>query len=233
MSEQTHVFKVADLDAGDKPREKALAGGIAALTNAELMAIILGSGMPGKSVLSLSQEILRDADGRLSRVARLSMAEMMKKYCGVGPAKAVSLAAAFELGIRCADDLAVSDTLITSGADVYKLMRGKLQRLNNEEFWVIHLSRANRVISQDCISRGGTAATVVDIKLVLKSAIDKLSSAIILVHNHPSGNLRPSAQDDTLTSKIKKGAELLEIRVLDHIIISPEGYYSYNDEGRL
>ncbi len=233
MSEQTHVFKVADLDAGDKPREKALAGGIGALTNAELMAIILGSGMPGKSVLSLSQEILRDADGRLSRVARLSMAEMMKKYCGVGPAKAVSLAAAFELGIRCADDLAVSDTLITSGADVYKLMRGKLQRLNNEEFWVIHLSRANRVISQDCISRGGTAATVVDIKLVLKSAIDKLSSAIILVHNHPSGNLRPSAQDDTLTSKIKKGAELLEIRVLDHIIISPEGYYSYNDEGRL
>ncbi|MDE5607934.1 MAG: DNA repair protein RadC [Muribaculaceae bacterium] len=233
MSDPIGIFKVADLDDGDKPREKALSSGVGALSNAELMAIILGSGMPGKSVISLSQEILRDAEGRLSRVARLSMAEMMKKYRGVGPAKAVSLAAAFELGVRCADDMAVCDTAIASGADVFKLMRGKLQRLNSEEFWVIHLSRANRVISQDCISRGGTAATVVDIKLVLKSAIDRLSSAIILVHNHPSGNLHPSSQDDNLTARIKKGAELLEIRVLDHIIISPEGYYSYNDEGRL
>lgn len=233
MSEFEGNFRVADLDDGDKPREKAMTGGIASLSNAELMAIILGSGMTGKSVISLSQEILREADGRLSRVARLTIPEMVKKYRGVGPAKAISLAAAFELGMRCTDDLAVMETAITSGEDVYKLVRSKLQRLNTEEFWVIHLSRANRVISQDCISRGGTAATVVDIKLVLKSAIDRLSSAIILVHNHPSGNLRPSAQDDTLTAKIKKAVEILDIRVLDHIIISPTGYYSYNDEGRL
>ncbi|MDE6802071.1 MAG: DNA repair protein RadC [Muribaculaceae bacterium] len=233
MSDDVNTLKVADLDDGDKPREKALTSGIGSLSNAELMAIILGSGMPGKSVISLSQEILRDADGRISRIARLSLAEMMKKYRGVGPAKAVSLAAAFELGVRCADDMAICDMAIGSGADIYKLMRGKLQRLNNEEFWVVHLSRANRVLSQDCISRGGTSATVVDVKLILKSAIDKLSSAIILVHNHPSGNLRPSGQDDNITSRIKKGAELLDIRVLDHIIISPEGYYSYNDEGRL
>ena len=233
MSDDVNTLKVADLDDGDKPREKALTSGIGSLSNAELMAIILGSGMPGKSVISLSQEILRDADGRISRIARLSLAEMMKKYRGVGPAKAVSLAAAFELGVRCADDMAICDMAIGSGTDIYKLMRGKLQRLNNEEFWVVHLSRANRVLSQECISRGGTSATVVDVKLILKSAIDKLSSAIILVHNHPSGNLRPSGQDDNITSRIKKGAELLDIRVLDHIIISPEGYYSYNDEGRL
>lgn len=233
MSDLTGVLKVSDLDDGDKPREKAMTAGISSLTNAELMAIILGSGMPGKSVISLSQEILREADGRLSRVARLTIAEMVKKYAGVGPAKAVSLAAAFELGTRCADDMAVADVAITSAADVYKLMRSKLQRLNNEEFWVLNLSRANRVMSQDCVSRGGTSATVVDVKMVLKSAIDRLSSAIILVHNHPSGNLNPSGQDDTLTAKIKKGAELLDIRVLDHIIISPAGYYSYNDQGRL
>lgn len=224
---------VADLDESDKPREKAMAQGIAALTNAELMAIIFGSGMPGKSVITLSQEILRDADGRLSRVARMTIAELMKKYRGVGPAKAVSLAAAFELGTRCAEDLAVVDRTIAGGHDVYDVMRGKLQLLNTEEFWVMHLSRANRVITCDRISRGGTAATVVEPKLVLKSAVDRLSSSIILVHNHPSGNLRPSPQDDALTSKIKKGAEILEIRVLDHVIISPNGYYSYCDEGRL
>lgn len=233
MNDDMKIFRVADLDDGDKPREKAMTQGIGALSNAELMAIILGSGMPGKSVITLSQEILADAGGRLSRVARRSVAELIKKYIGVGPAKAVSLAAAFELGSRCADDMAVADMQIMCGGDIYKMMRSRLQRLNSEEFWVVHLSRANRVISTDCISRGGTGSTVVDIKLVLKSAIDRLASSIILVHNHPSGNLNPSAQDDKLTMRIKNGAEMLDIRVLDHVIIAPTGYYSYNDEGRL
>lgn len=233
MSDDFKNFMVADLDEGDKPREKALERGISTLSNAELMAIIFGSGMPGKSVITLSQEILRDADGRLSRVARMSLAELMKKYRGIGPAKAVSLAAAFELGSRCSEDLGVRERQIMSGKDVYDVMRGQLERLNTEEFWVLHLSRANRVITRDCISRGGTSATVVEPKLVLKSAVDRLSSGIILVHNHPSGNLVPSPQDDNLTSKIKKGAEILEIRVLDHVIISPNGYYSYCDEGRI
>lgn len=226
-------LRVADLDTGDKPREKALAHGISTLSNAELIAIILGSGMPGKSVIALSQEILRDNDQRLSRVSRQSITEMCRKYTGIGPAKAISLAAAFELGTRCADDMAVSDEPIRSGEDVYRIMRQQLQRLNNEEFWVLHLSRANRLTSRDCISRGGTSATVVDIKLILKSAIDKLSAGIILVHNHPSGNLSPSGPDDEITRRVKASAALMDIRVLDHIIIGPGGYFSYNDEGRL
>lgn len=233
MTEDTKPYKVADMDESDKPREKAMTQGIGSLTNTELMAIILGSGMPGKSVISLSQEILHDADGRLGRVARLTIPELIKKYTGVGPAKAVSLAAAFELGTRCADDMATADAQIRSGADVFKLMRSRLQRLNSEEFWVLHLSRSNRVISRDCISRGGTAGTVVDIKLLLKSAIDRLSSSIILVHNHPSGTLKPSVEDDSLTARIKAGASMLDIRVLDHVIIAPTGYFSYNDEGKL
>lgn len=233
MSEDSIYYKVADLDDSDKPREKAMSQGIASLTNAELMAIILGSGMPGKSVIDLSREILRDAGGRLGRVSRLSMAELIKKYQGVGPAKAVSLAAAFELGARCADDLAIADDRIGNSEDVYKLMRGTLQRLNNEEFWVLTLSKANRVISRECVSRGGTAATVVDAKMVFKCAIDRLASGVVLVHNHPSGNLTPSPEDDRLTARLKSGAELLDIRVVDHVIIAPTGFYSYNDKGRL
>lgn len=226
-------YRVCDLHEDEKPREKALQHGIQSLTTAELIAIILGSGMVGKSVISLARDILHDHSNNLFTVSQMSIDEMCSRYKGVGPAKAISLKAAFELGTRCIEDAAKLPTQITAGADVYNIMKQKLQAINYEEFWVLHLSRSNRVIAREFVSRGGTAATVVDIKLILKSALNKLSSAIILVHNHPSGNLRPSAQDDSITRRIKEGAALLDIKVLDHIIISPAGYYSYNDEGRL
>lgn len=226
-------FRIADLDSADKPREKAITQGIESLTNAELIAIILGSGMPGKSVIDLSREILRDNSNRVSRVAGMSIHELSTKYTGIGPAKAVSLAAAFELGVRCQKDLQVIDPLITKSESVYQLMRSTLERLPYEQFRVLYLNRANRVIFEECISKGGTAGTVVDIKLVLKRALDKLASGMILIHNHPSGNLKPSVEDDKLTKRIKAGAETVDIKVLDHIIISHTGYYSYNDNGRL
>lgn len=228
-----HSFRIADLDSTDKPREKALRNGIDTLSNAELLAIILGSGLPGKSVIALSQEILRDNGNRLSRLSRMSIHELTSKYNGIGPAKAVSLAAAFELGTRCQTDLAMTDPRISSSDSVYQIMRQSMERLPYEQFRVLHLNRANRIIFDDCVSKGGTTHTVVDIKLVMKRAIDKLSSGLIFVHNHPSGTLQPSKADDELTQRLKKAAEILDIKVLDHLIISASGYYSYSDDGRL
>ena len=230
---QTESTRVADLDVADKPREKALRQGIGALSNAELLAIVFGSGLPGRSVVDLSRDILRDNDNRLSRLARMSMHEVVKKYKGIGEAKAISLAAAFELGARCALDMKQLDPQVRGSETVYERMRGQMELLNYDEFRVVHLSRANRIIFEETVSRGGTASTLVDVKLVMKSAVDKLSSGLIFVHNHPSGNLNPSPADDKLTRQLKSAAELLDIRVLDHIIITPHGYYSYNDNGRL
>lgn len=230
---KTDILRIADLNADDKPREKALKHGIRSLTDAELMALVLGSGMHGKSVISLSREILRDNNHRISRVASLSVQEMSKKYQGIGPAKAITLAAAFELGTRCQRDLTVTDPQVTGSKMVYDYMRQRVERLSYEEFHVLHLSRANRIISEHCVSRGGLSATVVDVKLVMKHAIDTLASGLIFVHNHPSGTLLPSVEDDRLTKKLKEAAAYFDIKVLDHVIISAKGYYSYNDEGRL
>ena len=225
--------RIADLDDSDKPREKALSQGIRSLSNAELLAIIFGSGLPGKSVISMSQEILASCDNRLSRLSRLSIHEMKKRFKGIGTAKAISLVAAFELGLRTRDEDAALDTQIKNSTDIYNMMRVKLQRLEYEEFWVLYLSRSNRVIFEECMSKGGVSGTVTDIRLILKRAIELLASGIILVHNHPSGNLRPSPDDDRITTKAKEAAKLLDINVLDHLIITPTDYFSYNDNGRI
>lgn len=230
---ENRFSRISDLDDNDKPREKALSQGIRSLSNAELLAIVFGSGLPGKSVIRLSQEILASCDNRLSRLSRMSIHEVVRNYNGIGPAKAISLAAAFELGCRCRDEQAAEDPLVRDSQSVYIIMRGRLERLNHEEFWVLMLSRSNRVMYEYRASQGGTASTVVDIKLLMKKAIDLLASAIVLVHNHPSGNNRPSPEDDRLTSRIKDAARLLEINVIDHVIITPTGFFSYNDDGRL
>ena len=225
--------RIADLDESDKPREKALSLGIRSLSNAELLAIIFGSGLPGKSVISMSQEVLASCDNRLSRLSRLSIHEMKKRFKGVGTAKAISLAAAFELGLRTRDEEVTLDMPIKCSTDIYNLMRTKLQRLEYEEFWVLYLSRGNRVIFEECMSKGGVSGTVTDVRLILKRAIELLASGIILVHNHPSGNTRPSPEDDRITTKAKEAARLLDINVLDHLIITPTDYFSYSDNGRL
>ena len=164
----------------------------------------------------------------------MSIEEMIAKYKGVGKAKAVCLAAAFELGRRNREQTKENrDVTIRSSKDVYDVMQPKLEALEYEEFWVMMLSRSNRVKFVRCISQGGVASTMVDIKLLLKRAIDCLAEGIVLVHNHPSGTLTPSAEDDRLTRNIKDAAKLIGIRVLDHVIIARDRYYSYNDEGRL
>ena len=226
--------RILDLSKDDMPREKALAHGIRALSDAELLAIIFGGGLPGMSVVDMARGILRDCDNRLDMLARLSMNELMSKYKGVGPAKAVSLAAAFELGRRNREQaLGREDPQIRSSRDAVALMSPLLEGLEYEEFWVLRLSRSNRVTYKRCISQGGTASTVVDVKLLLKRAIDCLAEGIILVHNHPSGNASPSGEDDRLTARIRDGAKILCINVIDHIIIARSKSYSYADEGRL
>ncbi|MCM1076716.1 MAG: DNA repair protein RadC [Bacteroides sp.] len=226
--------RIHDLGDDEKPREKALKHGIRALSDAELVGLIFGGGLPGMSVIDLARSILRDCDNRVDNLARLSMDELMTKYKGVGPAKAVCLAAAFELGRRNRQQMADNrEVQITSSRDVVTLMAPSMESLDYEEFWVLMLSRSNRVKSRRCLSQGGTAGTVVDIKLLLKRAVDCLASGIILVHNHPSGNPVPSVEDDRLTHRIKEGASYLDIRVLDHLIIARDRYYSYMDEGRL
>lgn len=226
---------IEDLAADDRPREKALHNGIGSLSNAELIAIIFGNGMKGKSVLTMSQELIARNNGRLSDIARKSIREIVKENQGIGPAKAISLAAAIELGMRCQAEQPPERTRVTGSSSVYDLMRAKLQLLNHEEFWIVLLSRSNLVIDTVRLSQGGSSGTVVDNKLLFKRVLEQgdVVSGIILVHNHPSGNLRQSVEDDALTRRIKSGGELLDIRVLDHLIISPTSYYSYNDEGRL
>lgn len=226
--------RIADLAGDEKPREKALSQGIRALSDAELIAIIFGGGLPGVSVVDMARQILADNENRVDRVASMSMNDMMGRYKGVGPAKAVSLAAAFELGRRNREQQAANrDPQIKSSTDVVELMAPKLEAIEWEEFWVLMLSRSNRVTYMRCISQGGTAATLVDVKLLVKRAIECLAEGIILVHNHPSGNTRPSGQDDGLTRRIKDAAALVDIKVLDHVIIARDKYYSYRDEGRL
>lgn len=226
-------FRISDLSDDDKPREKALRNGIRSLSDTELMALLLGGGVPGKSVLELSQEIYGAYGRSLSQMAQASVRDMCSRFKGVGPAKAITLAAALELGGRRKDVREQQRPQIKSSTDAYDIIRGQLENLPTEEFWVILLSRANRVINTECISRGGTGATVVEPKIVMKRAIEHLASAIILAHNHPSGQNHPSPQDDTLTRRIKQAGEILDIRVLDHIIVTPTTFYSYSDNSKL
>lgn len=215
------------------PREKALNQGINALTDVELLAILLGSGIRGKSVLEFARELLNDHENNLGKLTSCPIHELMRKYKGMGIAKATLLTAAMTFGQRAQAALKVPDHQITSSESVYEYMRDKLERNNHEEFWILHMSRANRVMMAEQLSKGGTAATVVDVKLIAKSAIDHLSSGIIVCHNHPSGNMTPSPQDDALTHRIVETCKLCDINVLDHVIIGPTGYYSYQDQGRL
>lgn len=224
---------IHDLTDDERPREKALKQGMESLSDVELLALLLGSGIPGKSVLDLSREILKDNDNRLAYLSRKSIPELVRKYKGMGVAKATLLVAAMTFGARTQADLQLKDPQMSSSEVVYSYMRSRLERLNNEEFWILHLSRANRLQSVEQISKGGQSQTSVDVKLIAKSVIDRLSAGVILCHNHPSGNLKPSGPDDTLTRRIIEVCKLIEVPVLDHLIIGPSGYYSYRDEGRL
>lgn len=218
----------------DKPREKAMRCGVKTLTDAELMAIVFSTGLKGKSVLDLSREILIDNQSHLSNVARLSPSQIIDRYKGIGQAKAITLLAALELGSRAASDaMKMQYRQISCSADASKIMQHHFQNLDHEEFWAMLLNNGAKIISEIRISEGGQTGTVVDIRKLMRAVLQSKAVRMILFHNHPSGTLRPSGQDDSLTKKIKDAAAFFDIRVDDHIIITDRGYYSYSDEGRI
>ena len=212
----------------DRPREKLIEKGAQSLSNAELLAIILGSGSKDESAVDLAKRILNFAHNSLSDIGRLGIEDLMQ-FKGVGEAKAVALCSAFEVARRRKEEI-VDKVRITSAKDVYSLISPFVSDLNHEEFWVLYLNRANIVLRKEKVSSGGISGTVVDQKMILKKALLNLSSSIILVHNHPSGNLKPSLADKKVTQKMKSACELLEINLLDHLIIAGNAYYSFADE---
>lgn len=229
-------MKISDLRDDQRPREKALNNGVSTLTDAELMAILFGTGQPGVNVVELSQLMLDECGGRLSELSRMSVGEMSRRFKGIGPAKAVTLQAALTLGARAKESMireARERVPFTSPKVVYDFMWDRLSMLDHEEFHLLILNRAALLKSLVRISSGGTAATVVDVKMIVRHAIEKLADSVILVHNHPSGQLRPSVQDDALTRKITEGCRLFDIAVRDHVIVTASGYYSYHEQGRL
>lgn len=229
-----HGKTIKEMATELRPREKALANGIKSLTNAELMALIFATGIKGRSVIELSQDILDEFDGHLSKVTSLGVNELTERFSGIGPAKALNLLAALELGSRSAADARlVTDAVINSSEIAYDIMRQHLERLPYEEFWVLYLSQAGKQVRREKIGQGGLTATAVDVRIIMKYALEASASAMILFHNHPSGTLRPSPQDIALTRKIKDASALFEIRVNDHIIITDSDYYSMHDEGQL
>ncbi|MFY7908715.1 MAG: RadC family protein [Emticicia sp.] len=224
------ISKILSWAEEDRPREKLLLKGKAALSDAELIAILIGSGTRELSAVDLSKLILQSVKNNLNELAKLSINDLMK-FKGIGDAKAISIAAALELGRRRKESDVIKKAKVSSSADAYEAIRPYLMDLQHEQFWVLLLNRANEVIRPQQISIGGVSGTVADPKMIFKAAIEHLASAIILVHNHPSGNLTPSQADKDLTKKVKEAGRTLDIPVLDHLIFSDNGYFSFADEG--
>ncbi|MBL4754237.1 MAG: DNA repair protein RadC [Flavobacteriales bacterium] len=216
----------------DRPREKLLLKGRSALSDAELIALLIRSGSIEASAVDLSKQILANVDNKLGELAKMSVNDLMK-HKGVGEAKAISIAAALELGRRRREEEGTRKKKITSSRDAYEVLGPRLEDLSHEEFWILLLNRANMVIGRFEISKGGISGTVADSKIIFKHALENLASAIILCHNHPSGNLQPSESDIKTTEKLKKAGMIMDILILDHIIISDSGYFSLADEGIL
>ena len=230
--EHYNYLTIKDWAVEDRPREKLLQKGVQSLSDAEIIALLIGSGTKNESAVDLSKKVLKYADNNLNALGKLGIAELTKLK-GIGEAKAITILAALELGRRRKISEIIEKQKITQSKDIFELFQPILGDLPHEEFWVLFLNRSNRIIERSKISQGGVAGTVIDIKIILKQAIEKLASSIILCHNHPSGNKMPSGADDSITEKLKKGAELVDLKVLDHIIIADVDYYSYADEGRI
>lgn len=225
-------LSIRDWAQEDRPRERLLAQGPKALSDAELVAILIRSGTPQDTALELAQLILHQAGNDLNRLGGMSAAELMKVR-GMGEAKALSIMAALELGMRRRDSGVEARPRVSTSADVHALMRPVLADLHHEEFWLVLLDRGMRLIGKCRVSQGGMHGTVADPKLIFREALERRASCLVLCHNHPSGQLRPSEEDRQLTHKLVAGGRLLDILVQDHVIITNGGYYSFADNGQL
>jgi DNA repair protein RadC len=223
-------LSIKEWSLDDRPREKLLGKGVASLSDAELLAIILGSGTKDESAVDVSKKILRSAGNNLNELGKFNIAEL-QKIKGIGPARAISIVAAMELGRRRNISEIYDRTKIGSSKDIYNIFHPLLGDLPHEEFWVIFLNRSNKIIDRQKISQGGISGTVTDIRIILKLALEKFATSIILCHNHPSGNCKPSDADVTITNKIKESGIVMDIKILDHLIITDGSYFSFADEG--
>lgn len=232
MEKEAQHIPIKKLSEDDRPREKLIQKGRQTLSDAELLAILLSSGSRNETALQLAQRMLNSNQNSINQLAKLQLGDL-KKYKGVGEAKAVTIAAALEIGRRRTEESNEKKIKIISSQQANAILAPKLSDLPHEEFWVIFLNRRNHFIKMDCISKGGISGTVVDIRLILKPAIECLASGIILAHNHPSGNLKPSQEDLNLTKKVKETTAMMGMSLQDHIIIGDQSYFSFTDEGLL
>ncbi|MBK0378395.1 RadC family protein [Mucilaginibacter segetis] len=214
----------------DRPREKLIAQGRRALTDAELMAILIGSGSRNETAVELSKRILHHYNNDLNKLGKATISELCN-FRGIGEAKAIAIIAALEIGRRRGETETKAPDQISSSRDAYQIMRRHLMDINHEEFWIILISQSAKVLAKELVSKGGLSGTVADPKIIFHMALQRQASSIILVHNHPSGNLKPSQQDLSLTKKIADAGRLLDIKVLDHLILADTGYFSFGDEG--
>ena len=223
-------FSIKNWAEDDKPREKLMLKGKIALSDAELVAILIGSGSRSESAVGLSKRILANVDNNLNALGKLSLKQLME-FKGIGEAKAVTIAAALELGRRRRTEETLELHRITSSKAVFEIMQPIIGELPHEEFWVLYLNNSNKVIYKSQLSKGGITGTVVDVRLIFKTALEQNAVSLILTHNHPSGKLQASDADKDITKKLKIAGEQLDIKVLDHIIITELGYLSFQDEG--
>ena len=214
----------------DRPREKFLLKGKATLSDSELLAILIGSGSRNESAVQLCQRILASSENNLNTLGKMSVSQLMQ-FKGIGEAKAISIAAALELGRRRRAEDAIELKKITSSKAVFDIMQPIIGELPHEEFWVLYLNNSNKVIYKAQLSKGGITGTVVDIRIIFKIAFEQNAKGLILSHNHPSGKLMASEADLKITKRIKEAGQTLEIQVLDHLIITENGYLSFQDEG--
>ncbi|MBR7068618.1 MAG: DNA repair protein RadC [Bacteroidales bacterium] len=221
-----------DLSEDDRPREKMQRLGVASLTNVELLAILLRSGSTDCTVIEVAQQMLNMANNNLNDLGQLSL-HQLTRLKGVGPTKAITVMAALELGRRRGTMAGTERPTISSSSDVVRIMQPLLADLPHEEFWALFLNRSNRVIDKLRISQGGISGTVVDVRMIIQPAIERLAASIVLVHNHPSGNCKPSPNDKALTQQIGQAAKLFTIKLIDHIIITNGRYFSFTDEGMM
>lgn len=214
----------------DRPREKMLVKGIRALSEAELIAILIGSGNLDESAVEVSRRIMASVNNNLNELGKKTINDL-QKFKGIGPAKAITIAAAMELGRRRKESEPDEKPKVVTSADCAAIFKPLLSDLPHEEFWILLLNRNNLVIDKMVVSQGGLSGTVIDVRLILKTALEKLACSLILCHNHPSGNLIPSEADKDITKKIKEAGKHMDIPVLDHLIIANDAYFSFADEG--
>jgi DNA repair protein RadC len=232
MATKPSSFSIKHWSQDDQPREKLRDKGKLSLSDAELVAILIGSGNREESAVALSKRILASVDNNLNALGKLPLKQLMT-FKGIGEAKAITIAAALELGRRRRGNDALEKHKISSSVSVFELMQPLIGELPHEEFWIIYLNNSNKVIQKNQLSKGGITGTLVDVRLALKTALEVGAVALILAHNHPSGTLKPSEADKNLTQKLKNAAQSLDIKILDHLIITESNYFSFADESLL